>query len=85
MSKADKMFEELGFEKWDNPSPINYNRVYYKKYREIDNLTTTIVFDLSDQRYWKYHDKRDFMVVFDTHQHLAIHEKIKELGWFDWL
>ena len=67
MSKADKMFEELGYtyhaeqlgyENWDN-SLFDY--VIFK-----ENWA-----DLGDK------------VLYSTALHLAIHEKMKELGWLN--
>ena len=86
MSKADKMFEELGYFKakgitndeiawfqWqDRKEYLDYktrNILFYKD--KTWNITSGFIGDTL------------FMQRPTLKEHLAIHEKIKELGWLD--
>lgn len=68
MSKADKMFEKLGYEKIETKDEITYhfnNRdiIFYLNRKTVDSCS-------------------GFSTVFITMQELqAINEKCKELGW----
>ena len=57
MSKADKMFEELGY---------------------VESETS----DKNDIVY-EYRMKESRLVTITHEEHLAIHEKMKELGWIE--
>ena len=85
MSKSDKMFEELGYIKTPNPTELEpvFNDYYsegdcvYEYYNE-SRLTCRIYF--VDKSYgYAIPDDRGIENNMETH--LAIHEKLKELGW----
>ena len=71
MSKADKMFEELGYE--DNPAGYGtiryknkkYNITFFKKQIMVTKLNTGDSF------------------VLEPQEIKAINEKVKELGWLE--
>ena len=71
MSKADKMFEELGYEK--QLHPIISDFISYKKTNE------SIGFFPADNAYVKLSD--GLIEIITVKEHQAIHEKMKELGW----
>lgn len=85
MSKADKMFEELGFTKVDDPSLLeNTFSDYYSEqdtvyeYYHNDKLTCRIYFidgNIGSNYPKGYGDEHHFTV------YLAIYEKMKELRW----
>lgn len=75
MSKADKMFEELGFEKnvWGSEETLS---IRY----ESENKGAIVFVPLNKSFYGiEDFESKDIMVK----EHLAIHEKLKELGWID--
>jgi hypothetical protein len=67
VSKADEMFKELGLKKYEEEKYIHYK-----------NETITINFFKDIPRYFisNYHS-------ISLKLHLAIHEKMKELGWIE--
>lgn len=68
MSKADKMFEELGYKKIETDE--------YVEYGHRTNYTCVNL--------WKDECLYDNDSLFTSIQeHLAIHEKLKELGWIE--
>ena len=67
MSKADKMFEELGYKKGENELTICYSIFLHRRYRLIK-------FYLDKKRC-----RTDVNIGIE--EHLAISEKMKELGW----
>ena len=69
MSKADKMFEELGYRKQEEYT-------YCKKFGNI--FYHYIDFFENDKSYRKFINKG---WNYTVEEHLAIHEKMKELGW----
>lgn len=71
MSKADKMFEELGYWGMQNS--------YLKKYD--DGYTKQIHF--TNGEYFISFPPTYNNVLIKKKEHLAIHEKMKELGWLD--
>lgn len=75
MSKADKMFEELGYER----IPKRLNQMYdIKYYKDDDNV---FYFNLERKNFLKS-GEYDGMCDNITMQELqAINEKVKELGW----
>lgn len=74
MSKADKMFKELGYV---TPKKDCINSIIYK-YRMDGH---EIVFDKLNKEYHaQYHN---IVVTITAEEHLAIHEKLKELGWIE--
>ncbi len=73
MSKADETFEELGYEKQNNPE----REIVYKK-----NEFHIIRFWKPSQQIIKQDEQGLYMGI--TMQELqAINEKVKELGWYD--
>ena len=74
MSKADKMFEELGYNK--------YTTDWVEEIVYLHRLLKTklqIVFDTYNR---EYHSQQNYnLVTITVKEHLAIHEKMKELGW----
>lgn len=65
MTKADKMFEELG-----------YKKIVEDKYRTVyDYYGIGILF--------KNLSKEVLIDGMNVREHLAIHEKMKELGWIE--
>mgnify|MGYP001187634861 CR=1 FL=1 len=73
--QADKMFEELGFEKtvWGSEETLSI------RYESKDK--GTIVFDPLNKVFYGIEDFESKDITVE--EHLAIHEKMKELGWFD--
>lgn len=70
MSKADEMFEELGYEKYEGLYGIHYmNRDNLIRF---DKRKNTIIIDSED-----YDDKVNMQEL------QAINEKVRELGWLD--
>ena len=74
MSKADKMFEELGYHRDDDGR--------YPTYYKGD---ITLMFDIDDKQYslseWVDVRNRRLSVHVGVDLNKAIHEKMKELGW----
>lgn len=74
MSKADKMFADLGYARDDDGR--------YPTYR---NGSITLMFDVDDNTYtlceYFSSQNRSASVSTNIKLHLAIHEKMKELGW----
>lgn len=78
MSKADKMFEELGYEKEENEEEI----LYAFKDRWV------LCFGKEFKEYYThdYVGVNNFVgnaVSINVNEHLAINEKMKELGWLN--
>lgn len=72
MSRADKIFEELGFMKIENKQQINYV-----------GMTDNIVF-LINYKKIEYQFLRGSTFRIQTMEELkAINEKCKELGWYE--
>ena len=76
MSKADKMFEKLGYEKSENKIKLYTNQLqtkieYSKAFYSISFIVESelVLIDGTDR--------------LTVDEHLAIHEKMKELGWLD--
>lgn len=74
MSKADKMFKELGYEK----SETDDNNFIVYDYR-TGYMWFEIVFDKLNKEY--YSQQYEDLPNITPKEHLAIHEKMKELGW----
>lgn len=73
MSEADKMFEKLGYEKFENENLIEY------KLKQDDDMTS-IIFNKITKSFLKhefYHDSG----YINTLEFIAIIEKYDELGW----
>ena len=77
MSKADKMFIELGYYKTQGNDKV----IFYEKYFAPTQCTETIAFDMEEKMVEISYDKDNIVVAFQMDSHLAIHEKLKELGW----
>lgn len=71
MSKADKMFKELGYYQLNNGYLKKYNNGYTKFIAFVSG-EYSISFPPT------YHRTK-----INKKEHLAIHEKMKELGWLD--
>lgn len=71
MSKADKMFKELGYKKTRDGVDCwcNYENKFHK-----------ISFEKNVQSIF-FEDKKDKIVLIDKEVLQAINEKVKELGW----
>ena len=76
MSKADKMFEELGYVESETSDK---NDIVYE-YR-MRKAGLEIVFDKFNKEYCSLQNSR--LVTITHEEHLAIHEKMKELGWIE--
>ena len=72
MSKADKMFEELGYE-IDSTYEIENHFYYCKEWKKID-------FDLERKDFYKY-NLSNCRCPINMQELQAINEKCKELGW----
>ena len=77
MSKADRMFKKLGYEKEENEEEITYTikdrwvlcfGKLFKEYYMHDYINDELIGN---------------SVSINMNEHLAIHEKLKELGWLD--
>lgn len=77
MSKADRMFKKLGYEKEENEEEITYTikdrwvlcfGKLFKEYYAHDCVSNNII---------------GGSVSINMYEHIAIHEKLKELGWLD--
>ena len=79
MSKADKMFKELGYDK----TQVNDKVTFYEKYWQPTQCTETIAFDMEEKVVEISYDKDNIVASFNVEQHLAIHEKVTELGWIE--
>ena len=77
MSKADKMFEELGYNKEYGRIEF-FNDDYISFEYKDDYDYNYILFSLKDKtiKTQCYHE-------LSVKEHLAIHEKMKELGWLN--
>ena len=71
MSKADEMFEELGYEKQNNPE---------KEIKYIKNEFHIIRFWKPSQQIVKQ-DEQGLYMGISMQELQAINEKVKELGW----
>ena len=87
MSKADNMLEELGFLKFKDTLienvinwEINYlDKDIYGRQRRITFFEDSYFVTLRDT----FSDKDITGARVNKEEHLAIHEKIKELGWLN--
>lgn len=80
MSKADKIFEELGF-KINKKSTWDYLLFYVKQIGE-DEPCEYIVFN-KDKTITPICNDRKYVVALDMKLLQAINEKVKELGWYE--
>lgn len=85
MSKAEIMFNELGFVK------IRNDRVFleYEKneWRRADNFIEKVVIDKEEKEYWLSYfingDSSERSLIVGISLHQAITQQMKELGWID--
>ena len=82
MSKADKMFEELGFKL--NKEPSQNHLLFYVKENLLgeDEPYEYIVFH-KDKTIAPVCNDRKYIVALDMKLLQAINEKVKELGWYE--
>ena len=79
MSKADEMFEELGFIKTkDTDTEIIYE---YNATILGDRLTQTILIAKIGKIIFSYHKESNEKMGIGLQELQAINEKVKELGW----
>ena len=74
MSKADKMFEKLGYE-IDSTYEVKGHLYYCEDYTKID-------FDLERKNFYKY-NYGGYRSPISMQELQAINEKVKELRWLD--
>lgn len=79
MSKADKMFKELGFKK---NKPFDNETLYFYAHCEEDEPAEYICFN-RDKTVSTFCSDKDYMVCLNKEWLQAINEKCKELGWLD--
>ena len=79
MSKADEMFEKLGYMKSDMLKFINVEK-WGEKFYNKNNLVE-ISFDFEDKEIAAYCEETSEAVYFHMEELQAINEKCKELGW----
>lgn len=85
MSKADKMFEELGYEK-DKEMPEMYCKVIipFKKQKDIDfDVVTEEHIEIRMSKYDKFGELKFDRIVLSLKELQAINEKVKELRWLN--
>ena len=76
MSKADEMFEKLGYKKY-----ISENIIFYYQLNGASEKYG-IEFDLDNKEITPLCKSKDNIAIYITMQELqAINEKVKELGW----
>lgn len=76
MSKADEMFKELGYKKWENEDCIMYMKDLFMITFILPNERFITEYKQGDYNFPKI---RPFEVSMQELQ--AINEKVKELGW----
>ena len=81
MSKADKMFKELGFIKIKDTD----TEVIYEYTATIlgDKLTQTILIAKIGKIIFSYHKESNEKMGIGIEELQAINEKVKELGWYE--
>lgn len=84
MSKADEMFNELGYKKYydENEEKIEGKIIYIKRYTATDEI---IEFNLVHHEITVYEDVKytKYAGYFSFKELQAINEKVKELGWLE--
>lgn len=83
VKSADKMFEELGYKKLIGRKAFSGEElsIIYEDDEVVMGEVMTIIFDLKSKMYrakWGA-----YMMVIDMDTHLAINQKLKELGWIE--
>ena len=76
MSKADEMFEELGYKIEEKDNFKTY--IKYHKY-----VTYRIVFCIEQKEIYFCNDTNIYFTRFNLKELQAINEKVKELGWIN--
>ena len=77
-SKADEMFEKLGYKKlYENEYEIKY---IYENTELGDNFTFIVLFSKKAKIIW-HRDTVENAIGIDIKLLQAINEKVKELGW----
>lgn len=74
MTKADEMFEKLGYENLEDKT-IDYCIYLYGKGDKRIGFYTDKTFDI-----YNYHDGLEYVTMQELQ---AINEKVKELGWIE--
>ena len=77
LSKADKMFYELGYEKTEKSHLITYSR-YCTKENDFENIHFFLENKGIKTNWDSYSSK-----FINVKEYLAINEKVKELGWIN--
>ena len=79
MSKADKMFEELGYKKEEEQ-----NIIYTQKFPNGEKWICFEKNSIAKSFFGVFEQAGDRMpLIFDMQELQAINEKCKELGWLD--
>lgn len=77
MSKADEMFEKLGYEKQENDWAIKYKYV-----KVLGKTKYCIAFDSFERKIVTFgFEDREFRKEISMQELQAINEKVKELDW----
>lgn len=74
MSKADEMFEKLGYEKYESSK-------YYGYYLYDKNDNTVCIFFIKNKKAVALRYDGSNAPAMDMQELQAINEKVKELGW----
>ena len=85
MSKADEMFDELGYEK-DKEMAEMYVKVIipFKKQKDVEfDVVTEEHIDIRMSKYDEFGELKFDRIVLSLKELQAINEKVKELGWLD--
>ena len=77
MSKADKMFKAMWYEKTLDDD----HNIFYEKFWAGANCTEIIAFNMKYKMVEISYDKDNIVAAFNVEQHLAVHEKLTEMGW----
>ena len=81
MSKADEIFEELGYEKIDHPKRIY---IIYRSNcgnKTIEKITFHKLFYKVEVYFYSKEDRCEMIKPISMQELQAINEKVKELGW----
>ena len=75
MKTAKEMFEELGYEKFENDSRITYEK-YNRECKMIEFDKERMEITFADDNYCE-------VVMIDRKELQAINKQVEELGWLD--
>ena len=85
MSEADKLFEELGYEKIEDKYNIDFNKIY--QFTNGDKIREQIKFCKLDKyihiENYNFNIGITFGKFLNMQELQAINKKCKELGWLD--